>query len=257
MAETNCCGTIFSLIYFAISIAILALTILIYKYTIKDPFEERLNEGETWKDFFISAFEDDSSDLEIQNKEQILANISEIPFENNTQFQRYLKMEEYKCQNYKEDILELEQTSTLNIIFKSHFKTIHKMALGLLIMVIIGIGVFVITLIALCGSICCGECAYVILIPFLPIIFLYSIGSGIVNLILFIILSVNYFNSDISTYVSFLDCKDVSKNRFHRKYEDIENLKNIFIPFFVLYIIYIVFGLIHSAINRKKKKDQK
>ena len=86
--------------------------------------------------------------LKIQNEEQILSsrvNITENPLKNNTQFLRNLEMEEERCQEYKEDIIELklEQNSTLNQVFNLHFKMIHKMALGLLTLAIIGIGVIV------------------------------------------------------------------------------------------------------------------
>lgn len=146
MAEIKSCGTIFSLIYFMISIAILTLTILIYNYSSKDPLEKQLEEGETWNDFFTS--EANNRALKIQNEEQILSsrvNITENPLKNNTQFLRNLEMEEERCQEYKEDIIELklEQNSTLNQVFNLHFKMIHKMALGLLTLAIIGIGVIV------------------------------------------------------------------------------------------------------------------
>ena len=104
------------------------------------------------------------------------------------------------------------------------------------------------------ASFCCCDCTCIILLPFLPIIILFFIGSSIVNLVLFIILSVNYFNGDTSTYIAFLDCSGVNRNEFHRKYEDVENLKGVFIPFFVLNIIYIIIGVIDSVTIRKTIK---
>ena len=101
------------------------------------------------------------------------------------------------------------------------------------------------------ASFCCCDCTCIILLPFLPIIILFFIGSSIVNLVLFIILSVNYFNGDTSTYVDFLECGNVDKGKFNSHFgEGIQDLKGVFIPFFILNIIYLVASCCSGAANK-------
>lgn len=270
MSDSNPLGGCVSTVFFGISIAILVFTVRIYNYTAEDPFQKQLNEGETWDQFFSKTNQAESSFLKKQCKcgdeivndfcteEQKLSGCSEItanPLRNNKQFLRYLELTESECTNYKNKILALKEKETLSQVFNLHFDIMHKMALGLLILVIIGIGVLTITSIAVCGTLCCGDCALIILVPFLPVIFLFVIGAGIVNIVLFFILSLNYFQGNVSTYVEFLECNGVNREKFHGKYSVVEDLKSAFIPFFVLNIIYLILGWINSCINKKNNNQ--
>ena len=262
MADSNPLGGCVSLVYFALSIAILVYTAKVFNYSSDNPFDIQLKPGENWTDFFnetsvsikqCKCGEEILNDF--CNEEQILSgcvDVTETELKNNTQFLRYLKMDKKKCNKYKEDIKNLTHDETLSEVFTLKFDTIHKMALGLLILVIIGFGIVVLLLITGCGSLCLGECGILCLVPFLPVIILFNVGAGVTNLILFIILSVNYFSGDTSTYVDFLDCKGVIKDKFNEKFKKVENLKDVFITFFVLNIIYLVLGCINNAANKKK-----
>lgn len=265
MADSNPLGGCVSVIFFAISITILVYTIRIYNYTQENPLEKQLESGETWDQYFTKAVQAESSYLKKQCKcgdeivndfcteEQKLSGCSEITansLKNNKQFLRYL-LAQSECDNYKNKILALKEKETLSQVFTLNFDMIHKMALGLLILVVIGLGVLVVTIVAVLGTVCCGDCALIILLPFLPVIFLFVIGSGIANLVLFIILSVNYYNGDTSTYVEFLECSGVNTGKFHDKFGVVEDLKSVFVPFFVLNIIYIILGWANSAVNKK------
>ena len=270
MSDSNPLGGCVSTVFFGISIAILVFTVRIYNYTAEDPFQKQLSEGETWDQFFSKTNQAESSFLKKQCKcgdeivndfcteEQKLSGCSEItanPLRNNKQFLRYLELTESECTNYKNKILALKEKETLSQVFTLNFDIMHKMALGLLILVIIGIGVLVITIVAVLGTLCCGDCALIILVPFLPVIFLFVIGAGIVNIVLFFILSLNYFQGNVSTYVEFLECNGVNREKFHGKYSVVEDLKSAFIPFFVLNIIYLILGWINSCINKKNNNQ--
>ena len=265
MADSNPLGGCVSLVYFALSIAILVYTAKVFNYSSDNPFDIQLKPGENWTDFFnetsvsikqCKCGEEILNDF--CNEEQILSgcvDVTETELKNNTQFLRYLKMDNKKCKKYIDQIKSLSHEETLSEIFTLKFDTIHNMALGLLILVIIGLGIVVLMLITGCGALCLGECAVLCLVPFLPVIILFNIGAGVTNLILFIILSVNYFGGDTSTYIDFLDCNGVKKDKFNEKFEKVENLKNVFVTFFVLNIIYLVLGGFNSAANKKKDDD--
>ena len=149
----------------------------------------------------------------------------------------------------------MKEKETLSQVFTLNFDIMHKMALGLLILVIIGLGVLVITIVAVLGSFCCGDCAFLILVPFLPVIFLFVLGSGAINIALFIVLSINYYKGSTSTYVEFLECNGVNREKFHDKFSVVEDLKSAFIPFFVLNIIYLILGWINTCINKKNNNQ--
>ncbi len=255
-----------SCISLAITIAILVLTIKIFNYSSENPLYKKLGEGENWDDFFKSGIQAESSVFKKQckcgeeivndfcNEEQILSGCVDItanPLKNNKQFLRYLGMEQSKCDENTIKIKGLKHEDTLTNVFDLKFDTIHKMALGLLILVIIGFAIIILLFIAACGSYCFGDCAYICLLPCLPCFILFVLLGNLVNLILFIILSYNYFSGDTSTYVDFLECGNVDKGKFNSHFgEGIQDLKGVFIPFFILNIIYLVASCCSGAANK-------
>lgn len=254
-----------SCISLAITIAILILTINIFRYTSENPFNKHLEPNDHWYNFFGNEFQAESSVFKKQckcgeeivndfcNEEQILSGCVDItanPLKNNKQFLRYLGMETNECTNYISKIKNLKDDETLNSVFTLNFDYIHKMALGLLILVIIGFAIIILLFIAGCGSLCFGDCAYLCLVPCLPCFILFILLGNLVNLVLFIILSVNYFKGDTSTYVDFLGCSGVKREKFNSYFEDVENLKGVFIPYFILNIIYLVASCCSGAANK-------
>lgn len=255
-----------SCISLAITIAILVLTVKIFYYTSENPLNKKLEEGEKWEDFFINSLQEESPVFKKQckcgeeivndfcNEDQILSGCVDItanPLKNNKQFLRYLGMEKTQCDKLITDIKGLKHEDTLNSVFTLNFDNIHNMALGLLILVIIGFGIIAVLFIAGCGSLCFGDCVYIFLLPCLPCFIIFVLLGNLVNIILFIILSVNYFKGDTSTYVEFLECGGVNKNAFRNHFgEDIQGLKGVFIPFFILNIIYLVASCCSGAANK-------
>ena len=265
MANPSPLGGSASCISLAITIAILVLTVKIFNYTSENPFDKKLKDGESWNDFFDNTIQAESSVFKKQckcgeeivndfcNEEQILSGCVDItanPLKNNKQFLRYLGMEQSECDKKISDIKALKHEDTLNKVFTLNFDNIHKMALGLLILVIIGFAIIILLFIAGCGSFCFGDCAYLCLLPCLPCFILFILLGNLVNLVLFIILSVNYFNGDTSTYVDFLGCSGVKREKFNSYFEDVENLKGVFIPYFILNIIYLVASCCSGAANK-------
>ena len=94
-----------------------------------------------------------------------------------------------------------------------------------------------------------------LLIPFLPCIICFGLGSGITELVLFIILCVNYGNGQTSEFVEFLNCEGVKSSAFTEKYKDIINLKDNYTPFMVLYIIFLVLNFCQSFFSNQKKEE--
>ena len=146
--------------------------------------------------------------------------------------------------------------------FDLGFNMVYKMALGILIIYVAVLGVTVLVLFAAFGTICCGECALAILLPFLPVIFIVVLFSGITNLVLFIIMMVNYYKGN--TTGEFLDYYNncMSDSKYKDMYEDLkdtfeklDDLDSNFTAFVVLNFIGIFVNWLSSCFN-KKKQDQ-
>ena len=146
--------------------------------------------------------------------------------------------------------------------FDLGFNMVYKMALGILIIYIAVLGVTVLVLFAAFGTICCGECALAILLPFLPVIFIVALFSGITNLVLFIIMMVNYYKGN--TTGEFLDyyhncMSDPTYKDMHEDlkdtFEKLDDLDSNFTAFVVLNFIGIFVNWLSSCFN-KKKEDQ-
>ena len=88
----------------------------------------------------------------------------------------------------------------------------------------------------------------------MPFMFIFTIISGIANLVLFIILCYYYFDGDTSTYVDFLNCPGVNEKKFYDKFGNVEDFKSAFIPFFVLNIIYIALSFVNSCTSKKQNE---
>lgn len=263
----NCLSTIFM----AMGITILVYTARIYIYTKEDPFKDNLPPvEEREKEYFTSTQASLYQKQQTQKQcicenqvlndfcteEQIKSGCKDITLntqKNPKKFLRYL-LDIYECNGFKEKILS-PTTQNLNQVFDLKFEMINKMALGLLILAAIGLAIFGLIILATCFSLCCGEAALALLIPFLPCIICFGLGSGITELVLFIILCVNYGNGQTSEFVEFLNCPGVNSSAFADKYKDIINLKDTYTPFMVLYIIFLVLNFCQSFFSNQKKED--
>ena len=248
-----------------ISIASLVYICKIYSLTKEDLFDTKLENPEM---YFVSSYQSLSTmdkqckcGDEIVNdfctEEQILSGCVDIFLNQNLDKQKFLRflLEETKCKDYESQIKE--GNKKMNEIFKLNISGIHSMIVGLLALIIITFGVLALMLFlscgAACGQICCGEGAFLILVPCIPVIIIVAFGSGITNLVLFIILLVRYYGGDTRTYVEFLECKNVNRSKFSDKFKDIEELKTDFTIFMILHIIYLILNFCSSGSSSQKK----
>ena len=258
MAEGSPLGSCVSLIFLAMGIASLVYTVRIYNNSKDDPLKSI-----TIKDVYTMTTVTNLNEKkckcgeEIVNdfcsEEQLLSGCVDITsnlLNNKKEFLRYLK-EELTCKDYKQKLDSFSQDTYLSQVFDLKLEPVHKMALGILIVIIINFGIVVLIFIAACGTICCGQCAFAILLPFLPCILIAGIFSGVVNLVLFIILCVQYKNGQVDEFVEFLKCSFVNSLQ---DFESIKTLKASYTPFMVINIIFIVLGCLTSGTNSKKKE---
>ena len=178
----------------------------------------------------VKECKDNSSSLAI-NKHLCLRRLVSNSFCTKTR----LKFDKYKG-NY------------LSNIFKLNIHKIHRISIGLIVVICAPI---VITFITLgCAAICddkflalsCGSCLI--------------ICSLITNLILLIILAVYYNKGDIGEYKDFLDCKNVNKNYF-KQFSDVVKLSKFIIAFEIIDSIFDVLGtLIEIAEASQNQKGQ-
>ena len=138
----------------------------------------------------------------------------------------------------------------LSNIFKLNIKKIHKISIGLIVVICAPIVITIITLslLAIFGrggdfsSIClgCGSCGI--------------ISSLITNLVLLIILAVYYNKGDIGEYKDFLDCKNVKKNYFDQ-FSDVVKLSKFIIAFEIVDAIFEVIGTLLEIGQAADKKN--
>jgi len=253
-------------IYLGISIASLVYICKIYTLTSNDLFDTKLENPGT---YFVSSVQTFSKmdkqckcGEEIVNdfctEEQILSGCVDIYSNQNLDKQKFLRflLEESQCKSYETQIKAGDKK--LNEVFKLNISGIHEMATGLIALVVISFAVLALILFlscgAMCGTLCCGESAMLILVPCIPVMIIVGFGSGITNLVLFIILCVRYYGGDTGAYVEFLECKNVNRAKFNEKFKDIEQLKSDFTVFMVLHIIYLVLNFCSSGSSSQKKE---
>lgn len=266
MGKGSSIGSCVSFIFTVIAIVALIYTIRIFNFSEVDPFKTTtkadikpyIKDLELYDNFEVKKCK---CGEEIVNdfctEEQRLSGC--VDFSSNLlndkkEFLRYL-VEDEKCKDFQHRIIDLKDTDTLDLAFKLNLDMVHKMALGILIIIIANFVVIGLILFVSCGSICCGEGAAVLLLPCIPCILIVAIFSDIVNLVLFIILCVNYYSGDVRDYVDFLDCSCIKdRNGLSNKFKDIEELKSSFTTFMILTIIYIILSCANSGSNAKKNE---
>ncbi len=257
----------FDLIILGINIAIIVLTARIYSWTKNNPLEEYDKDNPNLRNSDLPII----SSINIANKimnelnqcqcdekiyknkcteEQIVSGCYDLSENTHKNFLRFL---DDNCDEYNKEIDN--NKGELHKAFDLGFKKVRKMALGILIIYIAIFGSIFILLTGTFGTICFGDCMLACLIPFLPLILLVLVFSGIVNLILFIIMMVNYYKG--YTTGEFLeyyrDCLDNDdKEVFKSIYNKLNKLHSNFTAFVVLNFIAIFLNYISSCLNRKK-----
>ena len=258
MAVSDC----IQFICLGISIASFVYICKIFKLTKVDLFDKKLENPDKYFDSSNQAFFQKSKQCKCGEEivkdscteEELLSGCVEISLSQNSDKQKFLRflLDESKCKNYEDQIKE--GNKKLNEIFKLNISGIHAIVTGLIIVVILSLAVIILITFIRFGSIFCGENAVLLIIPCLPCILIISYGSGITNLVLFIILLVKYYDGETRTYVEFLECKIVNRNQFSEKFRDIEELKLNFTVFMTLHVIYSILNFIISGKNSSKKE---
>ena len=263
MAKSEC----IKLIQTGLTIACLVYIVRIYNLTKVDPFDIKLENPET---YFVSSNKtilkmdkQCKCGNEIVNdfctEEQILSGCVDTLSQNldKQKFLRFL-LEESKCINYENQIKE--GSKKLNEVFNLNIPGIHSMLNGLLYLIIISLALLGALIFLSCGAglgtLCCGDKALLILVPFAPLILIAFIGAAIASVVLFIILIVRYYNGDVRLYVEFLDCRNVNRNKFSDKFKDIEDLKSNFSVFMTLYIIYLILNFCTGSSSKQKEEEE-
>jgi len=271
---SNPCASCLQTINFGISIAIIVLTVKIYKFTDGNPnileildtnltyalyptdSNSGLNELVTKDIFELGKYCQCGEEIleNICTEEQIISGCYDISKKNEKSLFRYLEDNE-ACK-----LAVNLQEPNFSKIFELGFNMVYKMALGILIIYCAVLGVSVLVLIATFGVICCGECALAILIPCLPVILIVAIFSGITNLVLFIIMMVNYYKGN--TTGEFLDyykyCMDNHQNLktvIEPTFKELDDLDSNFTAFVVLNFIGIFLNWVTSFFNGGKKEE--
>ena len=90
---------------------------------------------------------------------------------------------------------------------------------------------------------------------FIFILLLLSLVAEILFLIFFIIISVNYFNSQFGRFKQFSKCEYLGSS-FKSDYDFVNDLKKNFKIFFILGLISFFLNFLQIGLNRKLKKIQ-
>ena len=188
----------------------------------------------------------------ICKEEQIVSGCEDISLNLKQYFLRHL---DDNCKDFEEQIKK--NNGEIHKAFDLKFKKVHSMSLGILVLYCIIFGVMILTFLATLAVLCCEDCAKAILIPLAVILIIISSFSGIVNLILFIIMMVNYYKGystgDFLDYYD--DCMDNNnRNEFNHIYKKLDRLNKYFTSFVCLNFISMLFSC-GSSFLRKKNND--
>ena len=259
----SCLSALISLISFGMGIASIVFSVRMYIYSKNDYFKTTtigylkekgfLNFAENFLEKKCQCGEEIVNDF--CTEEQKLSGCLDLTsnlLNDKKIFLRYLK-DEANCNYYKAQISELSDDQTFSEVFNLNLEYVHKLALGIIIITIFNYGalifIFLIPCLIMLGQVCLGA-------TMACFILLGLIASEIANLVIFIILCVQFNKGKIGEYVDFLDlnCPFVNRNKFSESFKDLEKLRSAYIPFIVINIIFIVFGCCSSAANNKKEE---
>lgn len=189
----------------------------------------------------------------ICTEEQIISGCYDVSKNPEKQSLRHLSTE---CGVFKS---ELENNhNEYSKVFDLGFNMVHKMALGLLVVIIALTATIVLLVFVSFGALICGEGAVLCIVPCLPCILAVLCFSGLVNLILFIILMVNYYKGyttgDFLDYYN--DCATPSeKSALGYIFDDLDTLDSNMTAFVVLNFIGMVPNICLPCVMCSKKDE--
>lgn len=257
----SCIGCL-SFVSFAFLITIIVLSAQIYNLTETDPvlhpFESNIAKylsNEEDLHFKYNYGKHCQCGEEIINdfcsEEQILKGCFDVSLNKDKLSLRRL----YDCTELTKIVGEEDDLSK---VFKLNFDMVHKMALGILIINVIVLASIIFIIFVSFGVACCPE-ALVVCVPFLFIVGIAIALSGLVNLIILIIMMVNYYQGKTTgDLLDYIDCvkepdKDIFKKMY--KYDDLDSLDSKMTALVTISFINIVINCITSIVNGANKKE--
>ena len=252
-----------SCVNFGMSIAALVYIVNIYSDTKEDPFNVVLQNKDSYFKNLTQIYSKNVKQCkcgeEIVNdfcseEQKLLGCIDLSDFSLNIQsdknkFLRYL-IDSSKCKEYEQKI---RATEKLNQVFDINASGIHSMATGLLVLIVVNFALVILIITVSCIVVCCGE-KMILCIVFIPCFVYAGYAAGITNLVLFIILCVQYYGGATRDFIDFLECSNINQEKFKNEFKIVQDLRTDFIVFLVLNIIYLILSVITNATSNKKKK---
>ena len=146
---------------------------------------------------------------------------------------------------------EKYQGQKFSKIFNGKINKIHRLSIGLIVVMCFPIFINIITII----YIKVNRYYYTKNIKAVKCHFSLVIIALITNLVLLIILGVTYKKGDIDEFNDFLDCPNVKKSNFNN-FSDITKLRKYFIAFEVLDSIFEVIKTLIEVVNAYEKFEE-
>ena len=193
----------------------------------------------------------------ICSEEQIISGCYDVSKKNEKDSLRRL-LEEKDCDTIREEFRR--PNAKYSTVFDFGFETVNKMALGILIIYACILGVVVLMIFVAMSVLCCGEKAAIIILPCLPCIFIITLGSGIADLVLHIILMVYYYkgrtNGDFLDYYNKCLPAGTEKEKLRPTYESLDNLNSNVTAFVVLNFVGIALNYVASCCSKQNNNGE-
>ena len=245
------CANIIQTINLGLCIAIIVFTVNIYKGTKeeKDPLQQY----------------DDS-----QQTRLLLSSPNPLSLKKNVQINNYCQCGEEILNNIctEEQIIkgcyDVTPNGQKNLhnkfskVFTLNYSSVNKMALGILIIYCCILGVIALLFFMLICVCVCQEKAACILLTCAPVILIVVICSGVADLVLFIIMLVNFYKGRTAgEFLDFYDeCNYAYKESLTGAAEKIKTLRGQMTAFVVLNSIGIVFNYLGAFLNKKGEEGE-
>jgi hypothetical protein len=191
----------------------------------------------------------------ICTEEQIISGCYDITPNKQKSFLRSLEPNVI-CSNIKADLID--KKGKYSEVFTLNYDMVYKMSLGILIVDCCILGVIIVLIISVFGFLCCGEGALCLLAACAPCIIVIVLFSGITNLVLFIILLVNFYKG--RTTGEFLEyysecLNDEEKVKLFSEYTTLNNMHSYMTVFIILNSIGSFFNYLGSCFSKPPSEN--
>ena len=252
MKLSTCLTLIISVLYLATSVGLLYLTYILETKTRHNPLDEEITSNDINKFFNTS-----SSKLSLTS----FLEMQEIKKKKSLR----VLMDDQKCENYKNKILELKSkntekeriTTNLNKVFGIDLVVLHSATyLFFHLSCIVTVLIVYFYLVLILSVTCCDACICLVM-PCYPCFVCFLELFCIVYLILIIALVYHHYWGSINDFIEFLDCPSVNKDFLEVKYYDIFDIKKYIKSCLYAYVINLIVCWIVSFFTGKEKENIK